>query len=288
MERRRQGITESHESELTTKSGNRITILLSTSTITDENGDYLGALAVVTDITERKQAEEALREANKKLNLLSSITRHDINNQLMVIQGYLTLLEENQPGPIVIEKFRKHITAAAERISSMIQFTKEYENIGVHSPVWQDTRALADVAVRQAPLGQVQVCNDLPTYNEVFADPLIGKVFSNLMDNAVRHGGKVRTIRFFLEEAGGSQVIVCEDDGAGIPADEKERIFERGFGKNTGYGLFLAREILAITGITIHETGEPGKGARFEITVPGGMWRNAGERTGSSGTESEV
>jgi signal transduction histidine kinase len=54
---------------------------------------------------------------------------------------------------------------------------------------------------------------------------------------------------------------------------EKEKIFERGFGKNTGFGLAISRDILDITGITIRETGEPGRGARFEITVPQGMWR---------------
>jgi signal transduction histidine kinase len=61
----------------------------------------------------------------------------------------------------------------------------------------------------------------------------------------------------------------------GIPVDEKEQIFERGSGKNTGMGLFLAREILTITGITIQETGEPGKGARFEMTVPKDAYRIA-------------
>jgi signal transduction histidine kinase len=55
-----------------------------------------------------------------------------------------------------------------------------------------------------------------------------------------------------------------------------ERIFERGYGKNTGLGLFLSREILAITGITITENGVPGKGARFEITVPKGAYRFTG------------
>jgi signal transduction histidine kinase len=68
-------------------------------------------------------------------------------------------------------------------------------------------------------------------------------------------------------------VLICEDDGVGVVADEKERIFERDFGKNTGLGLFLSREILSITGISIVETGEPGTGARFEITVPKGMYR---------------
>ncbi len=66
---------------------------------------------------------------------------------------------------------------------------------------------------------------------------------------------------------------MCEDDGEGVPADEKEKIFERGFGKNTGLGLFISREILDITGITIRETGVPGKGARFEMAVPKGTYR---------------
>ena len=108
---------------------------------------------------------------------------------------------------------------------------------------------------------------------EVFADPLVVKVCYNLMDNAVRYGGKITTIRFSGEESVDDYLIVCEDDGDGVIAEEKEKIFERGFGKNTGLGLALSREILSITGITITETGEPGKGARFEMTVPKGAWR---------------
>jgi len=113
----------------------------------------------------------------------------------------------------------------------------------------------------------------------VFADQLITKVFYNLMDNAGRYGGKITTIRFSALKSGDDPLILCEDDGVGIPADEKEKIFERGFGKNTGLGLALSREILSITGITITETGEPGKGARFEMVVPDGMWRMAGKGT---------
>ena len=87
--------------------------------------------------------------------------------------------------------------------------------------------------------------NDLPAGTEVFADPLITRVCYNLMDNAVRCGGKITTIRFSGEERGTSDYhIVCEDDGVGIPDEKKEKIFERGYGKNTGMGLFLSREIL--------------------------------------------
>ena len=113
---------------------------------------------------------------------------------------------------------------------------------------------------------------------EVFADPLIGRVFYNLHDNTVRHGVHASAIQVHAEKRGDDMVIVWEDNGIGVPHDEKERIFERDFGKNTGLGLFLAREILDITGITIGENGELGRGARFEITVPKGAWRIIGER----------
>jgi signal transduction histidine kinase len=93
----------------------------------------------------------------------------------------------------------------------------------------------------------------------------------------VRHGGKITSIRFSVDERNGDHVVVCNDDGDGVVADEKEKIFMKGYGKNTGMGLFLSREILSITGITIRETGEPGRGARFEMSVPKGAWRMNGK-----------
>jgi len=116
---------------------------------------------------------------------------------------------------------------------------------------------------------------------EIFADPLLEKVFFNLIDNALRYGGeRLSIIRFFARTEGKSLVITCEDDGAGVPPEDKKHIFERGFGHHTGLGLFLSREILGITGITIAETGTFGTGARFEITVPEGMYQfRGGDRT---------
>ena len=116
--------------------------------------------------------------------------------------------------------------------------------------------------------------NNFPDGTEVFADPLIVKVLFNLIDNAVRYGGKITTIRFSVEELEGDHhFVVCEDDGEGVLAGEKERIFDRGFGKNTGLGLAISREILSITGLTIQETGRAGAGSRFEIGVPAGCFR---------------
>ena len=259
------------ELSLMRKDGSRVLVFSSHAIVKRSQGE-MELFCIDIDLTARKRAEDALRQANKKLKLLSSITRHDITNQLTVLAGYLHILENKRHDPSFGEYFRK-VAVAAQRISYLIRFTKEYDNIGVNDPVWQDCRTLVDPVVKQASLGQITVKNDLPLGAEVFADPLLVKVIYNLMDNAVRYGGKITTLRFAAEERDGHHVMVCEDDGAGVIATDKERIFDRGFGKNTGLGLALSREILAITGITIRETGEPGKGARFEMAVPKEAWR---------------
>jgi len=239
---------------------------------TVSGGTQGGFRGMAVDITERRRDEDALRQANRKLNLLSGITRHDIMNKLMALDGYVTLLHNRIPDPSDNPYFSR-ITTASSQIANLIQFTGEYQKVGVHAPAWQDIRNLVDAAGRDTAPGRVTLQNDLPAGTEVFADPLIAKVFFNLIDNAVRHGGRITTVRFSCEERDADRVIVCADDGDGIPVQDKERIFERGFGKNTGFGLALSREILDITGITIAETGEAGSGARFEIAVPKDQYR---------------
>jgi len=169
--------------------------------------------------------------------------------------------------------------AAAERISVMIQFTKEYESIGIKAPVWHSVLTMIQSGATEALMGPINLVNDVPEGVEVFADPLMAKVFHNLIDNAVKHGVRLTTIRFHVEERDGALSVICEDDGVGISPEDKERLFERGFGKNHGLGLFLSREILAITGITITETGKEGQGARFEMLVPPGAWRSGGRHS---------
>lgn len=244
----------------------------SISQIRTPEGTPTGFQGICHDITDQRKAEEALRQANKKLNLLSGITRHDINNQLLLLDSFTVLLHQKNTDPSN-ETYFSHITKASKQISNMIQFTKEYEQIGVHTQTWQDIRNVVDSVVRDVALDLVTVINDLPAGTEIFADPLISKVILNLIDNAVRHGGELSTIRFTLEVRDGDRIIVCEDDGGGVPTEEKEIIFDLGFGKNTGFGLAISREILAITDIIIAETGEPGQGARFEMRVPHGAWR---------------
>ena len=123
--------------------------------------------------------------------------------------------------------------------------------------------------------------NDLPLRMELgslemFADPIVEKVFYNLVNNTIEHGGEVSEIRMSCQSMDGGLLVIYEDDGRGIPTEEKEKIFEYGYGEGTGFGLFLSREILSVAGMTIKENGIPGKGARFEIMIPGGQFRLSG------------
>lgn len=259
------------------RTGKIVYLESSGSPVLDPDGNLLGYRGADLDITERMKADEALRQANRKLGLLSQVTRHDIRNQLLSLNGFVRLLRKRNQDP-VSEDFFVRIQNASSRIANLIQFTKEYESVGVISPNWQELHSLVENATRDILNDSIVLENHLPEGQEIYADPLVSKVFFNLADNAVRHGEKITLIRFRSEAKGGDLVIICEDDGCGVPAEDKDLIFDLGFGKNTGYGLALSKDILDMTGITIRENGEPGKGARFEIRVPSGAWRSRKEK----------
>jgi len=249
--------------------------LVTASPLRDASGTITGCVHVLHDITEPKRSEKALQLAVKKLNMLSSITRHDILNQLMVLGGYLVLSKETVADPEILGFIRKEEEAVTS-IRRQIEFTRYYEDIGVNAPQWQDIASTIRASAGQLPVEGITLEIGF-SHVEIFADPLISKVFYNLMENSIRHGGNVTRIRFLFQETDTGAAVIYEDNGIGIPAGDKERIFNRGFGKHTGLGLFLSREILAITGIVIRETGEPGKGVHFELLIPREMYRNVPE-----------
>ncbi len=223
------------------------------------------------DITERKQAEDALHQANKKLNLLSEITRHDIKNKIMTIQGFLRFTRKLQD----IDKIQsslENIHELTKAVEHQIDFTKDYQDQGVKSPRWLNLSNMIILASNPA----IQIINETGIL-QIFADPLFEKVMHNLTDNTIRHGETATEVHVSVLKKQDNIRIIWRDNGIGVQAEEKDKIFQRGYGKHTGFGLFLIKEILAITGIAIQENGEPGKGARFEITVPNGNWRYGNE-----------
>ncbi len=231
-------------------------------------------ICTVVDITDHKQAQEALTQANNKLNLLNNITRHDILNQLTVLIGFLEFSRQETTDPQLITYITRE-EQAAEAIRKQILFTRDYQNIGVHSPGWYNIGETVSLAIATIDLAGVRVTIDLPQV-EIYADPLLEKVFYNLVENSIRHGEDATEIAIRSLETPEGLILALEDNGSGVPDNEKERIFRREYFKNTGFGLFLGREILAITSLTISETGTPGNGARFEIFVPKGAYRFGG------------
>ncbi|MGB7787629.1 ATP-binding protein [Methanoregula sp.] len=230
------------------------------------------------EIQERKRFEAAIQLANRKLNTLSSITRHDILNQITAIVMYLSLAEEVETNPTVIEHLHK-IEQITQLIQKQIRFTRDYQNIGSNTPQWQKVTDTVNNAIKDLDMGAVSVKTDLGSL-EIYADYMLEKVFYNFIENSLRHGGAVSVCRVSYKVQEDSVIIIYEDDGVGVPAAVKEKIFRREYYRNTGYGLFLSLEILSITGLSIKETGEQGKGARFEIQVPKEAYRfNAPERT---------
>ena len=238
-----------------------------------------GRLVIIRDVTEAYLYREALKEANKKINLMSSITRHDILNQVNVLSGYTELLSERLPANLIndpkTERYLNNLKKSIETIHSQILFTGDYQNLGVESPVWQSFRSTANEVA--FAFSNRRVAFSIQEEDmEVYADPLFQKAFYNLFDNSLSHGEYVSEISVSFREAGEKAVIEVLDNGAGVPADIKEAIFKKSVGKNTGLGLFLVKNIFSITGMEIRETGYEGEGARFEITVPPGNWRPAG------------
>ncbi len=235
-----------------------------------------GHLFILRDITDRRQALDALATAHKKLNLLSSVTRHDMMNKVTGLTVYLDLMKiTNDPAMNAV--YLQRIDEITRMIRDEIAFTRDYQEMGVKSPAWQDISGCIASAKSQVDTGTISVTDDCAGV-ELFADPLLVKVIINLLENAVRHGGNnLSTVRFSCRCSGDSFILTCEDNGAGIEEADKAQLFTRGFGKHTGLGLFLSREILQSTGLSIHENGIPGKGACFEITAHAGSFRFTGK-----------
>jgi PAS domain S-box-containing protein len=265
-------LSKSH-SELTVKKGESTKYFdLQVSTMNDRAGRPTGRLLIVRDITTEKNMKDALTSANTKLNILSNITRHDIQNQLVVVRGYAELLFRGKTKPEEIERYAKAIIDASALIDDQFAFAREYQAVGVKQPEWQRVDILLTKVRNTGPFSPVNIIIRTGKL-EVYADLMLERMFYNLMDNAKRHGQTVNSIVVEAKVIGKECVVIFQDDGKGIKKELKERIFESGFGSNTGMGLYMSREILKMTGITISETGEEGKGSRFEMVVPQGNWR---------------
>ena len=263
------------ESALIKKNGEEISVEVNARLF----GQFVhnAVLTISRDITDRNMAEGAIRQANKKLNLLNFVTFTDIQNASYAIAGYLGL-EKKRVNDEILKKYQEKEEDALRRITSALAFARQYQDLGVKPPKWQNVQYVFLLAISHLDLSRITREVKLDGL-EIFADPLLESVFFHLAENVLVHGGTASKITIGYYETPGGLTIVFEDDGKGILEELKEQIFMRASAANSSMGLFLAREILEITGITLIETGTFGAGARFEIRVPKKLFRFSGDTT---------
>jgi signal transduction histidine kinase len=147
-------------------------------------------------------------------------------------------------------------------------FTKDYEDVGIHAPQWVNLREVVTSAMVPVDKALINIHMDVKDYL-IFTDPMIKKVFYNLANNVIKHS-KATNLTITTVEEKDHLLVVFQDNGVGIK--DKSKLFKKG-NSTSGYGLFLSKEILSITGIDIRETGVPSKGARFELIFSSGQYK---------------
>jgi signal transduction histidine kinase len=254
------------EEWITTAKGDRKLVALTKTPMFDEEGNVKYVVCTGVDITEARRVEDELKLATKKLNLSGSLLRHDILNQITVIVSSAELAADSIKDPR-LSRYVGNILSAVQAIKKALEFARDYQELGTKAPVWKDPRKSLDEGLVGLDLRNVSMEADLGMI-EIFADPMLDRVFHNLVDNSNRHGNGTKSIRIHYERSGDELRLICEDDGIGIPDDKKNKLF------SNGHGLQMVKDILAMTGMTIAENGYYGKGARFEIGIPAGKFRS--------------
>ena len=258
-----------YETVLINKNKEQVDIELNAGIITFEGKP--ADLVQIRDITERKRSQKALEQAKKKLNLLNYVTFNDIQEMIFTLSAYQhlaisTIKETESP-------WRTHLEKEAvilQKITDSLKYAQTYQDLGLKTAKWQNVNHVFLMAVSH--LDFLKIRHIVTTGElEIFADPLLEQVFQILAENTLLHSKSGTQVMIgYAHEPDGSLVVSFEDNGVGVPENIKNKIFLPEFQRKKAVGLFLAREILEITDITIIENSEPGKGARFEMTVPKG------------------
>jgi len=234
--------------------------------IFDSAGTLLFILGIADDVSHEN--------VNLKMDLLFSITRHEILDNLSVIMNHLEraqLKNNREEMQAFFDKTVESIQSIRNQIASM----RELQELGLISPKWQHVGSVFYDASALLPTKSVEIRADTDDI-EIFADPLLPRVFYSLLESSLRAGGRDLsriTLSATVEQR--QLHLIYSDDGPGIPAGDKEKIFESGYDAGMYRGLFLIRELLGFTRITITENGEPGQGARFILVVPSDKFRYA-------------
>jgi PAS domain S-box-containing protein len=265
------------KAELTFKRGDGSTFegdLTSTRFMESDGKVYVSA--IIRDISPRKLAEEELKESsrkisvmNEKLRVVGGLTRHDVKNKLSIISANVYLLKKKLGGDSELLKYLDAISTAVTSSDKLFDFSRFYEKIGVEQLTEVDVGECFNEAVALMPnLVGVDIVNECSGLT-VTADSLLRQVFYNLLDNSAKHGGKVTEIKLCCSKTDSGLKLYYTDNGVGISAENKLKLFTEGFttGNGSGLGLRLARKMVEVYGWSIAETGEFRSGVRFEISI---------------------
>jgi PAS domain S-box-containing protein len=230
----------------------------------------LGLRGVIVNISQAKKAAEELAMMNEKLRVVGGLTRHDVRNKLSAVTGYAYILKKKH-GDLadVVDALSRMEQAVAESVK-IFDFAKMYEQIGVEELTYNDVeeKLKEATALFSGPIPMIKnECHGLT----VLADSFLRQLFYNFVDNTRKYGKKTTTIRVHFERADQDSLkLVYEDDGVGVPFENKQHLFAEGFstGGSTGFGLFLTKKMIDVYGWKIEENGIPGEGAKFIITIP--------------------
>jgi PAS domain-containing protein len=248
---------------------NPFIVLVSATSLPDKR-----VILTFVDITSRVHAEHALKTANDKLNLLSRFSADHLHR---TVDQIIETVDEADAHceDAGIRGYIERIRVLAWRVARELFLTESYKDLGASPPVWLGVQRTLDSARLPSDTGTVSI-RIWTERLEIYADMLFTDVLTHIVENSLRHGGTVKNIVVSYHETPEGLDLTIEDDGTGIPAEKKQQIFEYDAGGHAGIGLFICRQIVEVTGMTIRETGTEGKGARFVIHVPMGGYRIEG------------
>ena len=241
----------------------------SATALKDPYGNVTGAIETIRDVTDSVMTESALSNTSKQLGTISGITRIDISREAELIGEILDNAGPAVPGiDSLVEKIRKPLS----RIRRKLDTLHDFSDLGKNPPAWLNVSDEIMKAAERLDFGNISF-RPWTERLEIFADPHLSTVFYHLLENPLKFGEEVSGIIVTYRITDDKCLIAVEDDGPGIEAGDKERLFNQGVEEGYGRGLFLSHEILSITGIEIRETGVTGRGAIFDLTVPPGGFR---------------
>ncbi|MFA5364876.1 MAG: PAS domain S-box protein [Candidatus Bathyarchaeia archaeon] len=256
-----------------TKTGKTFPIIVNSTPIVRGN-KIAGIRGIMVDITEHTKTEEALKNTlknmetlNEKISVVGRLTRHDARNKLAVIMNNIYLAKRQLLGNNQTSENLDAIESAVDQIENIFDFARVYEKVGTEDPTYVDVKTSIDEACLLLSCSEGKILNECGGL-KVLADSLLRQTFYNLLDNTHKYGETFSTIRVYYKKEKDDMQLIYEDNGVGVPENEKQKIFEEGYGKGTGYGLYLIKKICETYGWTIQETGIFGKGAQFTMTIP--------------------